>query len=604
MADVKVLVSLHGIRDNEPTDVLQILGILQNPVGDLTFQDPNANSGNPITLTQILGLIPGPATFDGLADTPLNKVGAAGLFVRVNLAGTDLEYVAGTGGVSDWLALVNTPIAFTTDRIPFVNDLTNLLVFDDEVRGDQLKTAEPATSGILGQGDGLLTSVDATDLTVDGGSVKLIEHVSRLHTREHLATWTTQNITVPGGVLSDVGGVVVLEDVGFTGTATPRVVSFATATPSFMQERARLGYTVHNIDDDLVAVLQAPQVYKTHGQGVEEIWRTIGTNKLAGTGIHQEIAATLTSSVTASIFTGENINFRNDPTNAHEFTFAAEALMVFEENANDGTIFAAASTSFPASFNSSGVKTLLTGQRAVVHQVYHLPGFGDFCQLGTTDYQNFDTAAQSLIAERVNNPLTQTALIFGIRHSYVIIRAGITQWADGDAKILPIIGGGSDVGGGGGGGSAEVSMPTLSFMASMTLALSALPQIPNWDIVNHVAVDATYFTYPIAGAIGTNEVRIEKKGLYRYYFTSTDLLDSGTFANPGMGLYVNGVERNGTLAAHAMTSDVTIIDKSNGGVCLLDVNDLVTPGFYRFSGGCSIFGGRIAFDLEFLKAEA
>jgi hypothetical protein len=602
MADL--LVQLQNIRKAAVGENIDFEGVLCNPTGDLTFKDPNANGGSPVTLSQLIaGIIPASPTFISLPDTPVNYASAALKFLRVNAAGDEVEFVTTVPG-SSWLSLGDTPLAFTIDRIPFVRPDNLALEFADEVRGDQVKTAEPATSGILGQGDGLLEAVDATDLTVDGGSVKLIKQVSRLHTREHLATWTTQNITVPGAVLSDVGGVVVLEDVGFTGTATPVVVSFATATPSFMQTRARLGYTVHNIDDDLVAVLQAPRVYKTHGQGVEEIWRTIGTNKLAGTGIHQEIAATLTSSVTASVFTGENINFRNDPTNAHEFTFAAEALMTFEENANDGTIFAAASTSFPASFNASGVKTALTGQKAVVHQVYHLPGFGDFCQLGTTDYQNFDTAAQSLIAERINNPLTQTALIFGIRHSYVIIRAGITQWADGDAKILPIIGGGSDGGVSPPTGSAEVSIPSLSFMASVSVSLTATPKIPNWDIVNHDTVDATYFSYPIAGAIGTNEIRIEKKGLYKYYFTSTDLLDSGTFANPGMGLYVNGVERNGTLAAHAITSDVTITDKSNGGTCLLDVNDLVTPGFYRFSGGCSIFGGRIAFGIEFIKAVA
>lgn len=151
---------------------------------------------------------------------------------------------------------------------------------------------------------------------------------------------------------------------------------------------------------------------------------------------------------------------------------------------------------------------------------------------------------------------------------------------------------------------AEADIPLLSFAHSSDITLSGTPQSPAWNITHHVAVDATYFAYPVVGSVSNDEVEIQKKGLYEVSVSTTDLITSGSTANPGMGIYINGVELNGTLAAVFLTSDTTILAKTVNTILLLDVNDKVTPGFYKFSGLCKSFGGRIMFSIKFLKAEA
>lgn len=151
---------------------------------------------------------------------------------------------------------------------------------------------------------------------------------------------------------------------------------------------------------------------------------------------------------------------------------------------------------------------------------------------------------------------------------------------------------------------AEADIPLLSFAHSSDITLSGTPQSPAWNITHHVAVDATYFAYPVVGSVSNDEVEIQKKGMYEISVSTTDLITSGSTANPGMGIYINGVELNGTLAAVFLTSDTTILAKTVNTILLLDVNDKVTPGFYKFSGLCKSFGGRIMFSIKFLKAEA
>lgn len=488
---VDVLVDLHSIRAALAAEEIEFKGIFRNTTGEMKFRDTVANGGAVVTLNELFtGAGGGHLTFVAHTDTPANYISSALKFLRVNAAGTAVEFVT-VAPATTWLALLDTPGVFVDDRIPHSNPGATALIFDAEVRGDQVKSAEPTVSGVLGQTDGQLTFTDATQVFINAGFGKLLERVTTTHFKAHGVSWSAQNITIPGGVLSDPFGVVVIEDPTFTGTGTPVVVSIATATVSYLRSRIRLGYTVHQAGAH-VAVVQAPETTKDSIQGVEELWRVAGVNKLAGTGIHKEIVATLTSQVTASIFIGHNINFRTDPTNPHERVFAAVNPLVFDTTANDGAVFASAISAFPTTWNNAGVETALTGQRAVVHQVYHLPGAGDFCQLGTTNYLNFDTAVQSLIPETVNNPLPEIALVFGVRHSYVVLRAGVTQWADGDAKIFPILGDGV---GGGGAGAGALNVASMEVEHSTVLtAVSTSPVLVVYDVVNDGDING-FFSY-------------------------------------------------------------------------------------------------------------
>lgn len=443
MADL--LVNLHQIRKAAVGEAINFVGVLNNPTGNLTFQDPNANSGNPVTLSQLIaGISPPPGFFIDHDDTPANWGSSALKFLRVNGAGDGVEFVT-VNPSTTFKALTDTPDPYVADRLPFANAVPDALIYDDEVRADNLKTAEPTASGVLGQGHGALSWTDATDFLVDSGNAKLQERVSDKHFRHHLTTWGTQAITVPGGVLSDPYGVVVAEDPGFTGSATIVAVNLSTATVAYMRSRSRLGYTVHEAGA-LIAVINAPDVWKDAVQASEDLWDIVGVQKLAGTGIHQEVGGGYTSKVTAATLKYRGLNFHTSPADPNTKAVAASPVpLLFDTVRNTGAVFATGISVFPKTWDNAGTETALTGKKAAVAQVYQLPGRAiAVAQLGTTVHNDFATAKAAIVEEIINNALPAIAQRIGFRLSYVIIGNDSTQWVDANAEIIPAqaIGGG------------------------------------------------------------------------------------------------------------------------------------------------------------------
>lgn len=450
MADVKIVVDLHAIREATAADTIRIESILRAVAAvPLQFQDDFANSGQPLTLSQLFAGVA--MTFDALSDTPMSKAGHALEFVRVNAAGNDLEYFAAISGVTKWVDLDETPNPLVDDRIPFSNPGATSIIFDDDVRGDQVKTAEPAQSGIVGQFSGEISVASGTEVLVTSGSAVLIERISDTHFVRHETTWGTQSITVPGGALAEAGAVIAIEDVGFTGTATPVALDFGTATADFMRERAKLGYSFHE-SGVVIDTIDAVDIYKDLGQVVADTASALGIVKESGTGIHQEIAASLTSSVTQAKYIGRGINLRSvsdGEGNPNKITIPPDALLVFDTIDGDGNVFSAAISAFPKTWNNGGSETALTGKKAAVTQVWQLPNGTAYAQLGTTEHNDFAKAKGSILDELINNPPPDILKRIGSRLSYVIIANDQAVWITDGAEILAVDSSGS-IGGNGG----------------------------------------------------------------------------------------------------------------------------------------------------------
>lgn len=491
MADVTLLVDLHSIREATASDVIRIDSILRAVSGDLVFQDDNAASGSPVTLSQLLAGGTGATNFDQLTDTPVDKTGAANKFVAVNAGGTALIYTP-MSGVANWVDLTETPDPLVIDRMPFVDAAGTAIVFDDEVRGDNLKTAEPTVSGILGQLDGQLSWVDATDINVLLGSAKLVERVTDKHFRHNLTTWITQNVTVAIAVRQDPYGVVVAEDPGFTGTATIVVVSFATATGAYLRSRVVLGYTVHETSN-VIAVINAPDVWKDNAQLTEDLWDIVGIQKVAGTGVHLEIGGGYTSKVTAATLKGRGLNFHTDPDDPQTLAVAASPIpLLFDTVSATGKVFSTGISVFPKTWNNAETETALTGNKAAITQVYELPGRAiAVAQLGTTEYASFAKALENLGVEIATNPLPAIAQRIGFRLSHVIIGNGTAQWVDDGAEIIPVAGGA----GGGGVSSGALNVASMEVEHSTVLtAVSTSPVLVVYDVVNDGDING-FFSY-------------------------------------------------------------------------------------------------------------
>lgn len=450
MADVKIVVDLHAIREATDQDVIRIDSILRAVASvPLQFQDDFANSGNVLTLSQLFAGV-GP-TYDALADTPMSKAGHALEFVRVNAAGTLLEYFAAVSGVTKWVDLDETPNPLVDDRIPFSNPGATSIIFDDDVRADQVKTAEPAQSGIIGQFSGEISVASGTEVLVTSGNAELIERITDTHFARHKTSWGTQTIVVPGGALAEAGAVILIEDPGFTGSGTPVAVDFGTATADYMRERAKLGYSFHE-SGVVIDTIDAVDVYKDLGQVIADLSEALGIVKESGTGIHQEIAASLTSSVTQAKYLGRGINFRavaDGEGNPNKITIPADALLVFDTIDGDGNVFSAAISVFPKTWNDGGSETALTGKKAAVMQVWQLPNGTAYAQLGTTQHNDFATAKSKILDEIIGNPPPDILKRIGSRLSYVIIANDQSVWITDGAEILAVDSSGS-IGGNGG----------------------------------------------------------------------------------------------------------------------------------------------------------
>lgn len=484
----RILIRLNDIKAADSSDVLLIESLIDGGVGPLSFTDPFTNSGVPVTLNQLFSS--GVTKWTQLTDAQTTIL--ANQFVVGNATGTGLKFTPGAPGAT-YDSLTDTQSPKVIDNIPFVNAAGTDHIYQTDVRGDQVKTAEPTQSGIIGRLSGEISVASGTEVLVTSGDGSLTERVTTTHSRPHAIAWGTQNVTVPAPVLATGGGVILLEDTGFTGTGTPQVVTFATATPDYMRTRARLGYTVHD-DGVLIDVIDSPNVYKDAGQLVGDLWNILGIEKLDGTGIHTEIVATLTSSQTAMTLVGEGINFRDalGEGNPNSAAVASVALVTFATINGDGDVFNSGLTVFPNTFNSGGTETALTGQRAAVTQVYQLVGGGFVAQLGTTDYQNFDTAVSNIQNETLVNPPPDVIKRAAIRTSFVVINAGATQWADLAAHIFPFTGG---IGGTTTPSSSILNVASLELEHSTDLiAVSTSPVLVVYDIVNDGDING-FFSY-------------------------------------------------------------------------------------------------------------
>lgn len=145
---------------------------------------------------------------------------------------------------------------------------------------------------------------------------------------------------------------------------------------------------------------------------------------------------------------------------------------------------------------------------------------------------------------------------------------------------------------------------SLSFSHSSTFPINATPKSPVWNITFHPSVDTAFFTYPTSGSISANEVKVLVKGMYRLHAEASVLLTSGSYFNPGISFYNGGVEIAGSQSSTAGDDCTNIQHFSSTVEVDLAVDDVVTPGFYRFSGSQELIGNRTHFTIDFVRVTA
>lgn len=359
-------------------DTLAVQGIVTLD-GDMTFQDPNANGGVQLTLSD-LSASGGVSTFDALLDTPQTKLGLAGRYPRINDDGATLGY----------------------------------------------STVPPPVSGLTAQG-GALSVASTTEVGFSPGNAELIQKLA-FESRERPTNWSAQNITSTR--LSEAGSFWVLTDAGFTGTAT--IVERSVAPTN--RAEALLGVSIHR-GGEVIAVIDTPDIFKDQDQLVREFTRRTTVRRDSGT--VEEIPLTLTSFHTIiELFGANGLNYQVSTDNAYRVSVPASAGSIFFDTIKpDGIVFNTATAAFPKTWNDGGVETALTGKKAVVHQVAIFKNGYVVVQLGTTEYKDYATASTSMVLETLGNPLWIVARKAGAHIANVVVAADAVFWADGKARI-------------------------------------------------------------------------------------------------------------------------------------------------------------------------
>lgn len=492
---------------------------------------------------------------------------------------------------------------------------------------------EPSVAGILTLGSGVLDlGTLVTDVDFAAGDGEIPEKLPGGGVIYHPVSWPATTVTADTGSPANIWYV---EDPGFSGTGTiQKSTSFL--TPAQERVTIQLGFSVHDTTaGEVLVVASVPDIARDHGQLLNDLLAPADLLSIR-TGFVSEIAATLTFDRTLTTFFGKAINGGVSFVDPNHLSVAASVgAQVFDTIADDGAIFSTAITDIPKTYNLAGVETALGGKTAAVHQIAIFPSGRVICQLGKTAYSKYDDAVAAISLEKFNNPLWIFATVFGARMANAVISAqATTLWEDGKAHLFPDF----STGGGSTGvssftgltdtenaypvGSAgffvnvtptedgllfqdpdEIVFPThsLSFAYSDPLTLSSSPKSPIWDIDFHPSVNTTFFTYPAVGSISNNEVQVLQKGMYALSAEGTALLTSGWYMNPGLSFYLNGVEIQGTQSSTVGDDCVNIQHYSADVEVELDDDDLVTPGFYKFSGNQELIGNRTRFSIKFLR---
>jgi hypothetical protein len=390
-------------------DDVALLGGIRRLSGQLTFQDDTANGGAQVTLAQLL---------------------------------------SAAGGVA-WTDLTDTPGFITANGVVFGNPGGTALEFRG-ISYQNLLATEPPVTGVINPGNLEISVFSGTQIQVAAGDLAIAIRTTALDVTEFQANHASASQITPVNLAARTS-FWTASDTGLTGTVV--IKEYAThPTVADLRREALLGVSLHDAGV-VVAVINTPDIYRDQGQGLNDIWRPSNTEGLdvqPGTGQATEVGATLTIQTTAMIVEAKGIGFHSssgvDPN--HSPPIAAQNPFVYRTIEGDGTIFATGVSTFPTTWNNSGVETALTASRAVVHQVAWLASGEGIVQLGTNDYKNYDEAVSSITIERIQNPLWDIAREFGAVIGVVVIsNDATTLWADGIAHLFPMSGGQVTVGG-------------------------------------------------------------------------------------------------------------------------------------------------------------
>lgn len=407
MAEIPPLKSPGKIKDFDGTDVA-LLGGVRRPSGQMTFQDDTANGGAVLTLSQLL---------------------------------------SGGGGIA-WTDLTDTPGSIVADKLVVANPAGNALEFRAASYSNILAT-EPQVTGIVNPGDLELSVFSGTQIQVTSGDLGIAVRTTPVNVTEQISTLGIATQITPVNLASRVS-FWTASDTLLTGTVAIKEYAAPGPTVADLREEALLGISIHD-GGVVLQVINSPDVYRDQGQSVDDLSRRTGGPVIqAGTGVAAEIPATLQIQTTTATVESKGIGFHSssgvDPN--HASLMPAQNPFVFETIEGDGTVFNSAVSTFPKTWNNSGVETALTGQRAVVHQVVWLVNGQGIVQIGTTNYNNYDTAVAAIVQEALQNPLWLPARLLGATIGFVVVSAqATTTWANGSAHLFPVLSGHISVGG-------------------------------------------------------------------------------------------------------------------------------------------------------------
>ena len=410
MAEVEPIKTPGALVEFAGDDVA-LLGGIRRLSGELTFQDTVANGGAQVTLSQLLSGV-GAAAWTDLTDTPA-------------AIQADQAVFGDTGGVN--LALRNMTL-------------------------QQIQAHEPGVTGIITPTQLQLSVFSATQIQVSAGDLAIV-----VRTTPENVTKFPSNLGTPATItpvnLALRTSFWTASDAGLTGIVV--IKEYATEpTPADIRQEAFLGISLHE-GSQVVAVINTPDMWADQGHGVNDLWRQAvaghqGLPRTPGTGVGSEIAATLTIATTDMTLLGKGVGFHQSAGVNPNIspTIPGQSPLVFDTIQSDGSVFANDITVFPKTWNNVGTETALTGQRAAVHQVAWLIDGSAVVQLGTTNYQNFDTAVDNIGRELASNLMWDIARDFGAEIGVAVISAAAgNAWADGQHRFIPLVNGGITAGG-------------------------------------------------------------------------------------------------------------------------------------------------------------
>lgn len=306
---------------------------------------------------------------------------------------------------------------------------------------------ESRLSGLRNQGAGQLSIFSPTTVRIAAGpNEMLVERLPAATSVEHPVNWVQTDIVVAG--IANIASFYVIQDAGFTGTGTAVELS---SLPSAATLRANswlfLGTSIH-LGGVVVGVFSAPDLHDDQGFLLEALLELLG-GVARKSGNMVEIPASLTMQTETTVLFGQSLNFHTDPLDPHDITLAASpGVVTFTTIDGAGSVFNTGVSIFPKTWNNLGAETALTGNRAAVHQVAVLPDGDILVQLGTTNYNNYQSAVEAIGLEQLVNPLWVVADVLGGTYGVCVISNGATVWADGLAHLIPLNEGGGTSGGG------------------------------------------------------------------------------------------------------------------------------------------------------------